>query len=210
MKYKKWKPASIPGPVPSLFCSLRFLFNLDIRANLVPTQRKRKKSWRFEGKMCSVTSCLLVTQCVWLCNLTLCRTPGFHLLHYLLELLKFSHQRQPSLTRNSEKRLLTRISWLVIQVLFFLCFMFYVCFCSWTRLEFQHLGLCHGPLLALLWVFPGGLAGKESACNVGDPGLIPGVGRSPGEGIGLLLLSRYLVFCHVWILLYPGILIFTH
>ena len=32
--------------------------------------------------------------------------------------------------------------------------------------------------------FPGGSAGKESACNVGDPGLIPGLGRSPGEGIG--------------------------
>ena len=26
--------------------------------------------------------------------------------------------------------------------------------------------------------------GKESACNAGDPGLIPGWGRSPGEGIG--------------------------
>ena len=26
--------------------------------------------------------------------------------------------------------------------------------------------------------------GKESACNVGDPGSIPGVGRSAGEGIG--------------------------
>ena len=30
--------------------------------------------------------------------------------------------------------------------------------------------------------FPGGSAGKESACNAGDPGLIPGSGRSPGEG----------------------------
>ena len=29
--------------------------------------------------------------------------------------------------------------------------------------------------------------GKESACNVGDPGLIPGSGRSTGEGIGYLL-----------------------
>jgi len=28
--------------------------------------------------------------------------------------------------------------------------------------------------------FPGGSAGKESACNVGDLGLIPGLGRSPG------------------------------
>ena len=31
--------------------------------------------------------------------------------------------------------------------------------------------------------FPGGSAGKESACNVEDPGLIPGSGRSPGDGI---------------------------
>ena len=28
----------------------------------------------------------------------------------------------------------------------------------------------------------GGSDSKESACNVGDPGLIPGSGRSPGEG----------------------------
>ena len=32
------------------------------------------------------------------------------------------------------------------------------------------------------WVFPGGLDGKESACNVGDLDSIPGSGRSPGEG----------------------------
>ena len=30
--------------------------------------------------------------------------------------------------------------------------------------------------------FPGTSDGKASACNVGDPGLIPGLGRSPGEG----------------------------
>ena len=30
--------------------------------------------------------------------------------------------------------------------------------------------------------FPCGSDGKESTCNVGDPGLIPGLGRSPGEG----------------------------
>ena len=29
---------------------------------------------------------------------------------------------------------------------------------------------------------PGGSDGKASACNVGDPGSIPGSGRSPGEG----------------------------
>ena len=32
--------------------------------------------------------------------------------------------------------------------------------------------------------FPGGLAGKESACNAGSLGSIPGLGRSPGEGNG--------------------------
>ena len=32
--------------------------------------------------------------------------------------------------------------------------------------------------------FPGDSAGKESTCNVGDLGSIPGLGRSPGEGNG--------------------------
>ena len=32
--------------------------------------------------------------------------------------------------------------------------------------------------------FPGGSPGKESTCNAGDPGLIPGSEGSPGEGIG--------------------------
>ena len=32
--------------------------------------------------------------------------------------------------------------------------------------------------------FPGGSDGKESACNVGDPGSVPELGKSPGEGKG--------------------------
>ena len=35
--------------------------------------------------------------------------------------------------------------------------------------------------------FPGGSEVKVSASNAGDPGLIPGLGRSPGEGRGNLL-----------------------
>ena len=35
--------------------------------------------------------------------------------------------------------------------------------------------------------FPGSSTGKESACNAGDPGSVPGLGRSPGEGIGFPL-----------------------
>ena len=32
--------------------------------------------------------------------------------------------------------------------------------------------------------FPDSSVGKESACNTGDPGSIPGLGRSAGEGLG--------------------------
>ena len=35
--------------------------------------------------------------------------------------------------------------------------------------------------------FPDSSVGKESACNAGDPGLISGLGRAAGEGIGYLL-----------------------
>ena len=34
--------------------------------------------------------------------------------------------------------------------------------------------------------FPGDLDGKETACNAEDPGSVPGLGRSPGEGNGYL------------------------
>ena len=34
------------------------------------------------------------------------------------------------------------------------------------------------------WGFPDSSDRKESACNVGDPGLIPELARSPGEGKG--------------------------
>ena len=41
--------------------------------------------------------------------------------------------------------------------------------------------------------FPGGSESKESACNAGDPGSIPGSGRSPpGEGHGNLLQYSWL------------------
>ena len=36
----------------------------------------------------------------------------------------------------------------------------------------------------IFWGFPCGSAGKESSCNAEDLGLIPGLGRSPGEGKG--------------------------
>ena len=38
-----------------------------------------------------------------------------------------------------------------------------------------------------IWGFHGSSASKESAYNARDPSLIPGLGRSPGEGIGYVL-----------------------
>jgi len=40
------------------------------------------------------------------------------------------------------------------------------------------------PSLALSGTKAQSSAGKESTCNAGDPGWIPGFGRSAGEGIG--------------------------
>ena len=51
---------------------------------------------------------------------------------------------------------------------------------------FQRERLC-ACMCIYISLFPGGSAGKASACNVGDPGSIPGSGRSPGEGNGNLL-----------------------
>ena len=46
--------------------------------------------------------------------------------------------------------------------------------CRWILNQFSHKGMG----------FPGSSVGKESACNAGNPGSIPGLGRSPGEGVG--------------------------
>ena len=42
--------------------------------------------------------------------------------------------------------------------------------------------------------FPDSSVGKESGCNVGDPGSFPGSGRSPGEGIGYPLQCSWASF----------------
>ena len=48
--------------------------------------------------------------------------------------------------------------------------------------------LCHklkiNQLIIIKPCFPGGSDGKASACSAGDPGSIPGSGRSSGEGSG--------------------------
>ena len=51
--------------------------------------------------------------------------------------------------------------------------------------------------------FPDNSVGKESACNAGDPGLIPGSGRSPGEGRGYPLQPQRRVMW-MWLGAFPG------
>ena len=54
---------------------------------------------------------------------------------------------------------------------------------QWLRQSFQCNGCRFDPWLG----FSDSSVGKESACNAGDPVLIPGLGRSTGEGIGYAL-----------------------
>ena len=63
----------------------------------------------------------------------------------------------------------------LVGILFLVC-----CVLMWWRER----DLLSPPLLLRAEDFPGGSVGKESAYNVGDPGSIPGSGRSPGEGNG--------------------------
>ena len=51
-------------------------------------------------------------------------------------------------------------------------------------LNFFFLMVAIGKQCSLIRGFPGSSAGKEFSSNAGDPSLIPGLGRSPGEGIG--------------------------
>ena len=48
--------------------------------------------------------------------------------------------------------------------------------------------------------FPDSSVGEESACNAGDPGPIPGSGRSAGEGIGYQLQYSFTKFYQVLVL----------
>ena len=59
----------------------------------------------------------------------------------------------------------------------------------WSSLPLSSMRLSAASFINHFWLancpvgFPGGSDGKESACNAGDPGSIPGSGRSSREGI---------------------------
>ena len=66
--------------------------------------------------------------------------------------------------------------------------MFLLC----QRVSTNHFAIPEKCITLTLHGFPGGSDGKESACNVGDLGSVPGLGRSPGGGYGRLLQYSFL------------------
>ena len=62
-----------------------------------------------------------------------------------------------------------------------LCNHFILCLFLWAS-SVKGKGYCQHPFAGM--GFPGSSVGKEFTCKAGDPGTIPGLGRSTGEGIG--------------------------
>ena len=60
---------------------------------------------------------------------------------------------------------------------------------NWQSNEYMSWEAIHvntNPFISI-WTYLDSSVGKESVCNAGDPGSIPELGRSPGEGLGYLL-----------------------
>ena len=65
----------------------------------------------------------------------------------------------------------------------------YLYMCTWNKYIWECIYFRNPNFTAIFWFwgttyFPGGSDGKASACKAGDPGSIPGSGKSPGEGNG--------------------------
>ena len=123
--------------------------------------------------------CSVTKSCPVLCDSKDCSTPVSSVLHYLSELLKFM-----------SIELVMLINHLIVSPPSPFAFDL-----SQHQGLFQWVGFSHQVAKALELQlklqsfqfkvemgFPGGSDGKESACNAGDLGSIPGLGRSPREG----------------------------
>ena len=66
------------------------------------------------------------------------------------------------------------------------------------RKNLKYLYMTNKHVCTFTWGFPGSLAGKESTYEARDPGLIPGLGRSAGEGMVHILV-------HVCICMYTRV-----
>ena len=92
----------------------------------------------------------------------------------------------PSVTTKEHRQCSSRELRETLPSFFFLFFFFYYLHLdSWDQIIKSANDFCQLLIsISLRMGFPGGSNGKESACKAGNPGLIPGLGRSPGEGNG--------------------------
>ena len=63
-------------------------------------------------------------------------------------------------------------------------YLIYVCLLISKKTDLGLITVSNILLITMPLGFPGGTDGKESACNAGDPGVSPRLGKSPGEGNG--------------------------
>ena len=88
---------------------------------------------------------------------------------------KFDHSVDPvSMSQDRRATSYSRITWSFKDLSLLSAFCFRVLMMKWSGVYLQVLLCCQG--------FPGGSDGKETACNVGDLGSIPGSGRPLEEG----------------------------
>ena len=97
-----------------------------------------------------------------------------------------SRSKYKSISGVAGNTVLFKVLYCKIKSVFFIfVFVFYILF-AWKVLQTSYSTVLY--TWVLFWYlgslgdFPGGSDGKESACNAGDPGLIPRTGRPPGAG----------------------------
>ena len=94
--------------------------------------------------------------------------------------LLISRQQPPSAVIFEHKKIHITYIYIYVHMCIYIYIYIHICICIHIYIETHthtYLGWGKG--------FPGGPASKESACNVGDLGSVPGLGRSPGEGMGI-------------------------
>ena len=114
--------------------------------------------------------CPITNPCVTLCDPMNFSMPGSSILHYFMEFVQIhvhwvGGAIQPSL--GAGRGLSGQMTSLALPRWYLM---------GWFEIPFLQLNISLG--------FHDSSVGKESACNAGNPGLIPGSGRSTGEGIG--------------------------
>ena len=132
--------------------------------------------------------CVCVQLCQTLCNLMDCSLPGSSVHESfqarILEWVAISYSKEIFLTQGSNLSLLHLLHWQAVSLP--LSHMGRLTPMTTAAINNGNYDSSHHLINTLdINGFPNSSAGKEFDCNAGDPGSIPGLGRSAGEGIGI-------------------------